>query len=100
MKTGAMRRFVGIDAPDSEPGKAMQIAKKVGHGLESVSNGTLLSLLKLIYNALPQVAYRLPIPFLGRVVGALNKPVSAIRPVHLNLPIVLWRTSPKSTQTR
>jgi hypothetical protein len=44
MKTGAMRRFVGIDTPGSEPGKAMQIAKKVGHGLESVSSSTLSSL--------------------------------------------------------
>jgi len=74
MKTGAMRRFVGIDAQGSEPGKAMQIAKKVGHGVESVSGGILSLLSKLIYSS--QVAYRLPIPFLGRVVSALNKPVS------------------------
>jgi len=38
MKTGAMRRFVGIDLEGgSEPGKAMRIAKKLGHGIESVS---------------------------------------------------------------
>ena len=39
MKTGAMRRFVGIDAASSEPRKAMRIAKAVGHGVESVSKG-------------------------------------------------------------
>jgi len=54
MKTGAMRRFLGLET-GPEPGKAMRIAKTVGHGVESV-------------------AYRLPIPFLGRVVSALNKP--------------------------
>jgi hypothetical protein len=38
MKTGAMRRFVGIDLEGgSEPGKAMRVAKKLGHGIESVS---------------------------------------------------------------
>lgn len=36
MKTGAMRRFVGIDAEGSEPSKTKQIAKRVGHGVESV----------------------------------------------------------------
>jgi len=45
-----MRRFVGIDVPGSEPGKAMQIAKKVGHGLESVSSGALSSLLESVHN--------------------------------------------------
>jgi hypothetical protein len=43
MKTGAMRCFVGIDAPGSEPGKAMRIAKKVGHGLESVSSSNVIN---------------------------------------------------------
>jgi hypothetical protein len=37
MKTGAMRRFVRIDTEGSEPGKAVRIAKAVGHGVESVS---------------------------------------------------------------
>lgn len=38
MKTGAMRRFVGIDSADGPPAsKAKQIAKTVGHGIESVS---------------------------------------------------------------
>jgi len=55
MKTGAMRRFVGIDADGPTTSKAKQIAKNVGHGIESV-------------------AYRLPIPFLGRVVSALTHP--------------------------
>lgn len=36
MKTGAMRRFVGIDV-DGAPNKAKQFAKTVGHGIESVS---------------------------------------------------------------
>jgi hypothetical protein len=41
MKTGAMRRFIGIDIEGSEPGKAMRIAKTVGHKIESVrSSGT------------------------------------------------------------
>jgi len=55
MKTGAMRRFVGIDADGPKASKAKQIVKTVGHGIESV-------------------AYRLPIPFLGRVVSALTHP--------------------------
>jgi hypothetical protein len=55
MGTGAMRRFLGLDAGDSKPSKAMRIAKSVGHGIENV-------------------AYRLPIPFVGRVVSARNKP--------------------------
>ena len=81
MKTGAMRCFVGIDAPGSEPGKAMRIAKKVGHGLESVSGSTLSLLLKWGYNTLWQVAYRLPIPLVGRVLSVLNKPASANTPL-------------------
>jgi hypothetical protein len=36
MKTGAMRRFLGLET-EPEPGKAMRIAKTVGHGVESVS---------------------------------------------------------------
>jgi hypothetical protein len=56
MKTEAMRRFVGIDSADGpSASKAKRIAKTVGHGIESV-------------------AYRLPIPFLGRVVSALTHP--------------------------
>ena len=76
MKTEAMRRFVGIDKTGSESSKAMKIAKTVGHGVESVSCNISMFLLILISNFSSQVVYRLPIPFVGRVVSLLNKPVS------------------------
>lgn len=60
MKTRAMRRFVGIEQGGAEPSKAMKFAKNFGHGLENV-------------------AYRLPIPIVGRIVSALN-PQSNVDP--------------------
>ncbi|KZP01796.1 hypothetical protein CALVIDRAFT_594475 [Calocera viscosa TUFC12733] len=61
-RTEAMRVLVGKDAPAAQqPGKAMQVASKIGMGVENV-------------------ALRLPIPFAGRIIEAVHKPLAPVDP--------------------
>lgn len=37
MKTAAMRHFIGMDVEEKRTGKTKGVAKRIGHGVESVS---------------------------------------------------------------